>query len=117
VNAADLKAGSGAGWADGVDAPVSLRTVRQMMCAGGYEEVEAHHVTAWQDNQETRIDNGVMLCWYHHHTIHTSGWQLRMTNGRPQVKAPPWVDPTNTWRPAGTHRATTPSNVPNRIRA
>jgi len=157
VNAADLRTGDGAGWVDGVDAPVSLRTVRQAMCAGGYEDVifsehgnilrwsgkqrcftaqqrkaliardgdtciipdcpipvqwcEAHHVIPWQQHNETSIDNGVMLCWYHHHTIHTSGWQIRMIRGKPQVKAPPWVDHTGTWRAAGTHRATTPTTA------
>ena len=146
-----LAEGRGVGWIDGVEAPVSMRTVMQMMCSGGFQEIvlgennevlrlgheercfnrrqrramaardggcvipgcdappawtEGHHVIPWQINQKTDISNGVLLCWYHHHSIETSGWKLRMVNGAPQVKAPPWLDPTRTWRPGGQHRAT-----------
>ena len=66
---------------------------------------EGHHVIPWVISQKTDISNGVLLCWYHHHSIETSGWKLRMVNGSPQVKAPPWLDPTRTWRPGGQHRA------------
>jgi hypothetical protein len=53
------------------------------------------------------------LCWYHHHTIDTAGWTIRMVQGRPQIRGPlPW-DPSQTWRPAHTHRANTPrANTP-----
>jgi len=151
VNGADLQGGTGVGWIDGVEAPVSLRTVKQMICAGGYQKVifgqngeilhlgvkerffttnqrraitardggcvipgcpvtahwcEVHHVIAWQHGGKTDIDNGVLLCWYHHHSIDTSGWMIRMIGGKPQIKAPPWLDHTQTWRTTATHRAT-----------
>ncbi|WP_166790797.1 hypothetical protein, partial [Cryobacterium mannosilyticum] len=51
------------------------------------------------------IDNGVLLCWYHHHSIDTSGWLIRMIRGKPQVKAPAWAGTTTTWQPGATHRA------------
>ncbi|TFD73749.1 HNH endonuclease signature motif containing protein [Cryobacterium gelidum] len=73
---------------------------------------EVHHVTPWQQNGPTNIDNGTLLCWYHHHTIDTSGWKIRMVNGRPQIRGPLLWDPTQTWRPARTHRANTPSPEP-----
>ena len=154
VNAADLKSGSGVGWVDGVEAPISLRNVRQKMCAGGYQEVflgidgevlrlgekkrfftpaqrraivardggcvipgckvaaawcEVHHVVPWQHHGKTDILNGACLCWYHHHTIDTSGWEIRMVRGRPEVRGPVLFDPTRTWRRAASHRANTPS--------
>jgi hypothetical protein len=60
---------------------------------------EVHHVIPWEKVQRTHVDNGVMLCWFHHRTIETSGWQIRMTDGAPQIKPPPWLgDPV--WRPA-----------------
>ena len=150
VNARDLANDHGVGWIDGVEAPVSMRTVKQMMCAGGFQEVilgennevvalgheerlfnrqqrramaardggcvipgcdippawtEGHHVIPWKTSQKTDISNGVLLCWYHHHSVDTSGWEIRMVKGSPQVKAPPWLDPTRTWRPGGQHRA------------
>jgi hypothetical protein len=155
VNAHDLEAGHGVGWIDGVDAPVSLRTVHRMLCAGGSQTVifgphgevlrlglrqrfftpgqrraigardegciipgctmplawtEVHHVVPWQHKGPTNVDNGVLLCRAHHHSIDTSGWLIRMVRGRPEVKAPPWLDTSGPggsgqWRPAGGHRA------------
>ncbi|GAB3120607.1 HNH endonuclease signature motif containing protein [Glaciibacter psychrotolerans] len=152
VNVNDIEAGRGVGWIDGVDAPISLRTVDQMMCAGGTQTVlfgpngevltltdpqrlfnraqrrailardggcgipgcdaptqwlEFHHVIPWSKGGVTEVDNGVALCWRHHHTIETSGWEILMVNGRPQVKAPAWIDPTRTWRDAHRHRTDT----------
>ncbi|MCX7521588.1 DUF222 domain-containing protein [Microbacterium sp. STN6] len=150
VNASDLVGGEGVGWVDGVDAPVPLGTVRQMICAGGYQQIvigergevlhlgarqrlfstaqrkaiiardggcvipgcgapmhslEVHHVVPWRHDEKTDIDNGVLLCWFHHHEIERSGWEIRMVEGRPYVKAPPWLDRTQSWRPAAQHRA------------
>ncbi|MEO6200891.1 MAG: DUF222 domain-containing protein [Cryobacterium sp.] len=151
VNAVDLADDRGVGWIDGVEAPISLKTVKQMICAGGYQKIvfgpsgevlslgkkerfftpaqrkaiaardggciipgctvpaywsEVHHVIAWRHHGLTDVDNGVLLCWYHHHTIDTSGWQIRMIRGKPEVKAPAWLDPTRTWRPGNDHRST-----------
>ncbi|MBB5642283.1 HNH endonuclease signature motif containing protein [Cryobacterium roopkundense] len=154
VNAKDLKSGTGVGWVDGVEAPISLKAVRQKMCAGGYQNVilgedgevlrlgekkrfftpaqrraiaardggcvipgctvaaawcEVHHIIPWQHHGKTDINNGTLLCWYHHATIDTSGWEIRMVRGRPEVRGPVLFDPTRTWRPAATHRANTAS--------
>ena len=73
---------------------------------------EVHHVIPWQQNGPTNIDNGTLLCWYHHHTIDTAGWKVRMVGGRPQVRGPLLWDPTQTWRPARSHRANMPSAEP-----
>ncbi|WP_022886743.1 HNH endonuclease signature motif containing protein, partial [Glaciibacter superstes] len=158
VNAQDLASNTGVGWIDGVEDPINLKTVRQMMCAGGYQTiiygddgdilhlggkqrcfttnqrkaiiardggciipgcnapvswVELHHVTEWAKGGPTEISNGVALCWYHHHSIETSGWKIRMVGGVPQIKAPYWMDPTQIWRHTNGHRAnhtTDPSN-------
>ncbi|ANP73263.1 HNH endonuclease signature motif containing protein [Cryobacterium arcticum] len=154
VSAADLLAGIGVGWIDGVDAPLSMKTINQMVDNGGIRPVffggngavlalgnkarcfsplqrreitardggcitpgctcppqwtEIHHVIPWEQGGRTDIDNGVLLCWYHHHTINTSGWKIRMVNGMPQVKAPHWIDPTGTWRRPNQHRAHDPN--------
>jgi len=41
-----------------------------------------------------------MLCWHHHRTIETSGWEIRMRDGTPEVRPPTWIDPQRRWRPA-----------------
>ena len=62
---------------------------------------EIHHVREHSRGGATHTDNGVTLCWYHHRTIDTNGWKIRMDGGVPHLKAPPWLDATRSW-----HRAT-----------
>lgn len=59
---------------------------------------EVHHVTDWAKGGATSVDNGVLLCWHHHRGIETSGWEIRMIDGMPQVRPPGWVDPQRRWR-------------------
>jgi hypothetical protein len=68
---------------------------------------EMHHVIPWQHRGNTDINNGVALCWYHHSTIDTSGWLIRITDGAVHVKAPTWIAPGGGWIPAQQHRAHT----------
>ena len=65
---------------------------------------EVHHVIPWRRSGPTNIDNGVLLCFHHHATIETSGWDIRMVGGVPLVKAPPWLDATGAYRLASGHR-------------
>ncbi len=60
---------------------------------------EVHHVIAHAlDPDGTHTDNGVLLCWFHHRTLDTSGWEIRMRDGLPEVRAPRWLDPRRRWR-------------------
>jgi hypothetical protein len=59
---------------------------------------EIHHVTPAAVGGPTHPDNGVMLCWFHHRTIDTSGWGIRMLRGVPQIRPPAWLDPGGGWR-------------------
>ncbi|MCO1338692.1 hypothetical protein BJH93_07285 [Kocuria polaris] len=61
---------------------------------------EIHHVHAHAEDGPTHTDNGVLLCWFHHHHLENSGWEIRITGGVPHVKAPPWYDPAGAYRPA-----------------
>lgn len=64
---------------------------------------EIHHVIEYARGGPTHVDNGVPLCWWHHRTIETSGWQIRMVGGVPEVRGPAAIDPTGAWRrPAGS---------------
>jgi hypothetical protein len=152
VNATDLLDGTGVGWADGVEAPLSISTVQRIVCAGGMQKIvfaangevlqldmttrfftrvqrrailardggcvilgclsppnwaEMHHVIPWYRGGPTNINNGVALCWYHHHTIDTSGWLIQLVDGAVHVKAPPWMGLGGDWLPANQHRAHT----------
>lgn len=60
---------------------------------------EVHHVVPYAaDPTGTHTDNGVLLCWFHHRTLDTSGWEVRMLAGLPQIRPPGWLDPTRAWR-------------------
>ncbi|GGM43834.1 HNH endonuclease signature motif containing protein [Microbacterium saperdae] len=59
---------------------------------------EIHHVQEHSRGGPTHTDNGVALCWHHHRTLDTSGWEIRMDNGVPTVRGPAWWDPTRRWR-------------------
>lgn len=61
---------------------------------------EIHHVLESAAGGPTHTDNGVLLCWFHHRTIDTSGWQIRMQTGVPHIKAPPWLDYQARWQRA-----------------
>jgi hypothetical protein len=61
---------------------------------------EVHHVIDHAKGGPTAVDNGVLLCWHHHRTIETSGWEIRMVDGVPRVRPPTWVDPVRQWRAA-----------------
>lgn len=60
---------------------------------------EVHHVVPHAlDPTGTHTDNGVLLCWFHHRTLDTSGWEVRMRGGRPEVRPPGWLDHARGWR-------------------
>jgi len=65
---------------------------------------EIHHVDPAESGGPTHTDNGLLVCWFHHRTLDTSGWRFRMLGGAPQVKAPPWLDSEQRWRPTSGSR-------------
>jgi hypothetical protein len=69
---------------------------------------EIHHVQEHARGGPTHTDNGVALCWHHHRTLDSSGWEIRMDNGLPIVRGPAWWDPARRWRrprpPLARHR-------------
>jgi hypothetical protein len=69
-------------------------------CTTPAASAEIHHVTADTDGGPTHTDNGVLLCWFHHRTIATSGWEIMMINRTPHVKAPTWLRGDGLWHPA-----------------
>ncbi|NLC98486.1 MAG: DUF222 domain-containing protein [Actinomycetales bacterium] len=51
---------------------------------------ETHHITSWANGGDTTIENGVLLCGYHHRHIHNSNWRIE-TN--PRDKHPDFYPP------------------------
>jgi len=64
---------------------------------------EVHHVKEHADGGPTHTDNGVLLCWFHHRTLHLTEWVIRMNRGIPEVRGPAWWDPHQRW-----HRTRSP---------
>jgi Domain of unknown function (DUF222) len=63
------------------------------------EWCEIHHVDEHAVGGPTHTDNGVLVCWFHHRTIDSSGWSIRMDHGVPEVRGPSWWDGQARWRP------------------
>lgn len=59
---------------------------------------EIHHAVEHSVGGPTHTDNGLLLCWYHHRTLDSSGWKVRMRDGVPEVRGPCWWDPSMRWR-------------------
>lgn len=69
---------------------------------------DAHHVFFWKAHDgPTDVANGVLLCPPHHRLLHGGGFQLKMIDGVPYLRAPAHLDPTRTWRRAQGNRALT----------
>ncbi len=54
---------------------------------------DAHHVRHWIDGGATDIDNGVLLCGYHHRVIHKNEWVVHIAGGLPEFIPPRTIDP------------------------
>jgi hypothetical protein len=66
------------------------------------------------DGGPTHTDNGVLLCWFHHRTIDTSGWAIPMKAGAAEVQAPLWLDRSGRWRPASKSRTAAATRIRSR---
>lgn len=73
-------------------------------CTAPPSWTHAHHIRPWSERGPTDLDNGVLLCPFHHHLLHEGEFQISMRDSRPHLLAPPRLDPTQTWHPMGTHR-------------
>ena len=54
---------------------------------------QAHHIVPWSKGGLTTVDNGVLLCGYHHRHLHQGTWQAQTANdGHPEFIPPEWID-------------------------
>jgi hypothetical protein len=49
---------------------------------------EAHHITPWSTHGTTDINDGVLLCRYHHQQLHNHNWHITRTTQPPQPGQP-----------------------------
>ena len=57
----------------------------------------------WAEGGPTDLDNGALLCDFHHHQVHRQHWQVILAdNGYPALIPPKSIDPDQ--RPRQHHR-------------
>jgi hypothetical protein len=73
-------------------------------------QCEAHHLIPWSAGGPTTLENGVLLCFFHHHLLHEGhGWELvRAADGIVDVIPPPRLDPHRTPRRHARYTALRP---------
>ncbi len=55
---------------------------------------EAHHIIPWHDGGPTDVDQGCLLCSFHHHLVHHGQWSVVMApDGTPEIVPPARIDP------------------------
>ena len=59
---------------------------------------QAHHVTDYAITRHTRVDDGTLLCGFHHREHPNLGWTCTMLDGIPHWTPPRWLDPHQTPR-------------------
>ncbi|MFI6430591.1 DUF222 domain-containing protein [Rhodococcus oryzae] len=67
---------------------------------------EGHHIQHWSNGGATNLSNLVLLCRFHHTTIHRGDWTVHISkdDGHPWFTPPPWIDPRRQPVPAHNRR-------------
>lgn len=65
-------------------------------CTSAHYMLQAHHVIPDRDDGPTAVDNGILLCYWHHLIVDTGPWEYRMVDGVPYVRGPGILDFTPT---------------------
>ncbi|MBA3798360.1 MAG: DUF222 domain-containing protein [Geodermatophilaceae bacterium] len=53
---------------------------------------QAHHIRPWLGGGKTDLNNGVLLCLFHHHEIERGDWTVTIRGGRAWFTPPRWID-------------------------
>jgi hypothetical protein len=69
-------------------------------CTSPHYALQVHHVTPWRDGGPTHVNNGILLCFWHHQMVDKGPWEYRMVNGLPEVRGPGIPEWTRTSTPA-----------------
>ena len=138
VALSDLEAGTGAGYLEGQQDPVSLATVERHACTAGVVPLlftddgqgidlgrderyhspkqrkliaardsgcvfphcdrppgwcEVHHIVPWSEGGTTTVEDGVLLCRFHHLLLHNNGWRIGRAGVQYDLMPPESYDP------------------------
>ena len=55
------------------------------------QHCQAHHVIDYADGGPTSIENGTLICGYHHRSFAQLGWSCEMRDGLPHWEPPAWM--------------------------
>jgi hypothetical protein len=72
-------------------------------CTVGPMWCEAHHIVDWEITRRTSVDDGTLLCGFHHREFERLGWSCKQIDGIPHWSAPRWIDPERTPRRNRAH--------------
>jgi hypothetical protein len=65
---------------------------------------EVAHIVAWLLGGETNLDNGLLLCPFHHRRFDHDGWGFEWRDGDPHFIPPAWLDAARRPRRGGRVR-------------
>ncbi|MGM0929019.1 MAG: DUF222 domain-containing protein [Actinomycetota bacterium] len=54
---------------------------------------EAHHIVPWYRGGRTSVNNGVLLCIFHHDLVEQGDWEIVVDDGIPWFIPPGYIDP------------------------
>jgi len=73
-------------------------------CNEPLSRLQAAHILAWIKGGRTDIDNGLLLCAFHHRLFDLGGWELLRQGGQRYLVPPPDIDPLRRPRPIRDRR-------------
>lgn len=72
-------------------------------CTEPANRTEAHHIRPWKaEHGRTDTADGILLCTFHHLTLHNNNWRIERTRADYTLIPPPHIDPTRTPIPMPT---------------
>ncbi|MEV1130036.1 DUF222 domain-containing protein [Agromyces sp. NPDC049794] len=73
-------------------------------CRRPIAHTQAHHIRWWKRHRGlTDLENGVLLCAFHHGLLHRNGWGIEIRDNRAWFIPPPHIDPEQ--RPRAGNRS------------
>ncbi len=67
-------------------------------CTVGPAWCQSHHITDFAITKRTSVDDGTLLCGFHHREHANLGWSCQLADGVPHWTPPRWLDPSRTPR-------------------